>query len=340
MHQPAIPAEQAQLKQIAQAILASGPELFDAFVHVEALRGLAERLSGADFSACANLGVGQSHLPDGLAVSPLVAGLCAREPLRSAAFIQGTAAAVAQAMRTCTGRPVRVLYAGCGPFALLVLPLLALWPASRARFTLIDVHAEALDLARTLVSALGLDRQVDAWVHTDATTYRIDPQAPPDVIVSETMAAALSREPQVAIARHLLGQAPQALLVPASVRVDCVLCNPAKEQPNAIAPQRDRIHIGKVFELDAAGIAQWRGWAGETLPAATLRLPDGLAPRYRARLLTYIDVFNGIVLADYACSLNTPRDLPGKPALRGGESLQFSYRLGGNPGLECRVTPG
>jgi predicted RNA methylase len=331
-------AEQADLKRIAAAILASGPDLHDAFLPTEELRKMAERLSGVDFSGNADSGVGQSNLSNGLAISPMMAAWCARESLRSAAFIQGAGAALEQAARNCAGRPLRVLYAGCGPFALLVLPLMALWPASFARFTLLDIHREALDYARTLVSAVGLDDRVEAWVEADATAYRIDPAAPPDVIISETMTAALAREPQVAIARHLLAQAPGALMVPASVRVDCMLCDHVKEKPNDIAPQRDRIHLGKVFELNAASIALWSEADGP-LPGGSVTLPPVLEPRYHLRLMTHIDVFNGIVLADYACSLNTPRFLPGKPAFQGGEALEFSYRLGADPGIDFRVLP-
>jgi hypothetical protein len=329
--------EQADLKRIGAAILASGPNLHDAFLPTEELRKMAERLSGVDFSGNADTGVGQSDLPSGLAISPMMAAWCARESLRSAAFIQGAAAALQQAARERAGCPLRVLYAGCGPFALLVLPLMALWPASFARFTLLDIHGEALDYARTLVSAVGLDDRVAAWVEADATTYRIDPDAMPDVIISETMTAALAHEPQVAIARHLLAQAPGALMVPATVRVDCMLCDHVKEKPNAIAPQRDRIHLGKVFELNAESIAQWSGLGQGPLPAGAVTLPPVLEPRYHLRLMTHIDVFNGIVLADYACSLNTPRFLPGKPAFKGGEALEFSYRLGADPGIDFRV---
>jgi hypothetical protein len=323
-----------QLQQAAAAILSSGPDLWDAFPHVEALRRLAEQVSGVDFSANANSGVGESRLASGLAISPMMAAWCAREPLRSAAFIRGVARAFAQAARSRADAPVRVLYAGCGPFALLVLPLMAVMPASRLRVTLIDIHREALDYARKLVASLGLEDRVAAWVHGDATEYRIDPAAPPDVIVSETMSAALAREPQVSITRHLLAQAPHALLVPAVVRVDCLLCNPAREKPNEISPLRDRIHVGHVFQLDADAVLRWADLQEEWRPPPTITLPAVIEPRYQVRLLTHIEVFDGIALGDYACSLNTPRFLPGKPLFTGGERLQFRYRLGGNPGLD------
>lgn len=327
--------ELARLRELARAILAADPDPRDAIGPVQELRLLAERLSGIDMSAGLNIGDGQSFLPSGLAVSPATAALCAREVLRSAAFIQGAARALEQAAAHCGGRPLRVLYAGCGPFAFLLLPLLALWPADRAQFTMLDIHAEALAPARRLVSALGLDAGVAAWVQADAAAFRLDPSALPDVIVSETMSAGLNREPQVAITRNLLGQAPRALMVPAQVRIDGLLC----ERPDGSAPWRASAGLGQVFALDAAAVAAWDGdtGAGTSLPAATLTLPATLAPCNTLRLLTEIRVFGDIVLAGDDCSLNTPRFLPGKPAFQGGQRLRFSYRLGADPGIDVEV---
>lgn len=322
--------ELARLQGLARAILAAVRDPCEAIGPLQELRLLAERLSGMDMSVELNIGDGQSLLPSGLAVSPVNAALCAREFLRSAAFIQGAGAALDQAAQACSGRPLRVLYAGCGPFAFLLLPLLALWPAQRAQFTMLDIHEEALGPARRLVSALGLDAGVAAWVQADAALYRLDPDALPDVIVSETMSAALLREPQVAITRNLLGQAPAALMVPAEVRIDCVLC----ERPDANTAWRESVPLGPVFVLDGAAVAAWDAAHEGRLPGAAIRLPDRLPPQHRLRLLTGITVFGNVKLGRGDCSLNTPRNLPLAPGLQAGQRLQFSYRLGAEPGID------
>lgn len=320
----------ALLRELARAILATGPDLREAIGPIQDLRLLAERLSGMDMSVRLNIGDGQSWLDSGLAVSPVTAALCAREFLRSAAFIQGAARAVEAAAARCGERPVRVLYAGCGPFAFLLLPLLALWPADRARFTMLDIHAEALAPARRLVAALGLEAAVEDWVQADAAACRLAPDALPDVIVSETMSAALKREPQVAITRNLLGQAPGASMVPAEVRVDCVLC----ERPDPGTPWRESTPLGQVFALNATAVAAWDAAPDGTLPAAAITLPAALAPCNTLRLLTEITVFGDIVLRQGDCSLNTPRFLDGKPGFEGGQQVRFCYRLGADPGID------
>lgn len=230
---------------------------------------------------------------------------------------------------------MRVLYAGCGPFAYLVLPLLALWPAQQVQVTMLDIHAGALAPARQLVAALGLDAGVAAWVRADAARVRLDARALPDVIVSETMSAALRTEPQVAITRNLLGQAPGALMVPASVRVECVLCERERED----APWRDTTRLGQVFTLDAAAVASWQAAPDGTLPAATITAPRDAAAQATLRLLTEITVFDDITLTQGDCSLNNPRYLPGKPLLARGRQVRFHYRLGADPGLDYVVLP-
>lgn len=327
--------ELARLRAIAHAILAAGPDLRAAVAPVQDLRLLAERLSAMEMSVPGNLGDGASWLPSGLALSPVNAALCAREYLRSAAFIQGASRAMEQAARRCGGRPIRVLYAGCGPFAFLLLPMLALWPPARARFTMLDVHGEALAPARRLVAALGLDAAVTSWVQADATTVRLDPDALPDVIVSETMSAALKREPQVAITRNLLAQAPGALMVPASVRVDCML----SERPDASRAWRDTMRLGQVFVLDAAAASGWDAGVDGTLPAATITLPDQVAPHATLRLFTDITVFDGVHLTQGDCSLNMPRYLPGKPLFAAGQKVRFHYRLDADPGIDYSLLP-
>lgn len=102
-----------------------------------------------------------------------------------------------------------------------------------------------------------------------------------------------------------------------------------------LEPERDRICLGKIFELSVHTIRDWAGIEGNTLPAGRIRIPDSFAPRYRAMLLTRIDVYGDSGLLDHESSLNLPQSFPGKPVLGGGEEWQFHYRLGSEPGLVC-----
>lgn len=303
------------------------------------LRQLVERRSLLPRAEELHLGEMQTRLDSGLAISPIKAALCARECFRTIAFIKGLGTAIQDARQPA--RPTRVLYAGCGPFAMLALPLMSMLSPQQAVFTLIDIHEESLGHARHLIDGLGFSSHVSGYICEDATRYRIPVDAVPDVIVSETMNASLRSEPQVTIARCLMAQAPDALMVPSKVTVDACLLHLAKEyaapitdpQAAVLEPERDRIYLGKVFELSSQTIRDWAGIQGDSLPAASIRIPPSFATRYRPMLLTRIVVYGDSHLLDHESSLNLPQPFPGKPRFQGGEELRFHYQLGSNPGL-------
>jgi hypothetical protein len=332
------PEDLAELRETARAIASPARARESLMPESAALRLLLERCTGLAPENQQIDANGQTNTASGLALSPLRAAMCAREPLRTITFIKGLAAAIDEAR--LPDRPVRVLYAGCGPFATLALPLMTLFDAREAVFTLVDIHAASLDCARSLVEGFGLASHVSGYVLADACTLALDPKELPDVIVSETMNASLRSEPQVAIMRHLAAQAPKALLVPESVMVEACLLRPGKELPppleSADAPpqpaQRERISLGTVFRLDRESIGAWEKEAG-LLPAGAVRVPDEVPAGMQARLLTKIAAFGPHRLDDYESSLNLPQHLPGKPVLSGGEHLRFAYRISEAPGL-------
>ncbi len=332
------------LKKIAQDILNPINTLVDLIPRIGDLRALLEKYTLLRLVPEVNLGEGRTMLDSGMAVSPLMAALCAREVFRSAAFIKGVGAAVQDSSRE--DRPVRVLYAGCGPFALLVLPLMAVFSERQTVFTLIDIHPESLRCAQHLINEFGFSGHVVEYVCADATRYQIPSDSIPDVIVSETMNVCLGKEPQVSIARNLLEQAPDALMVPQAVSVEACLLDPSKEhspvgsaqEGKFIEPVRDRVYLGKVFELDVQNIRHWASITTDCLPAASIEIPAPLPERYQVRLLTRIVAYGQIGLQDYDSSLNLPQPLAGKPKFAGGETLQFHYKLGSIPGLGYEVT--
>jgi hypothetical protein len=299
------------LRRIAQDILDPVNTLAHLIPRIGELRGLLESRTLLKLMPEVNLG-GEGMLDSGMAVSPLMAAFCAREVFRSAAFIRGAGEAVQDAARG--DRPMRVLYAGCGPFALLVLPLMAVFSERQVVFTLIDIHPESLRCAQHLIDGFGFSGHVVEYVCEDATRYQIPSDSIPDVIVSETMNVCLGKEPQVSIARHLLAQAPDALMVPKAVTVEACLLDPAKEQAPVglmqegkfVEPVRDRVYLGKIFELDTQSVRQWASINADRLPAASIKMPEPLPERYQLRLLTRIVVYGDTGLQDYDSSLNLP----------------------------------
>lgn len=181
-------------------------------------------------------------LPAGTVISPPDAATCTRDPIRTAMFLRGAAAALRELRRDLPDDILEVVYAGTGPFAPLVLPLLASGALANAHVTFIDISDVSLDAVRGLVERIGSSGHT--FVAADAATYQHD--RPIHLVISETMQRALTVEPQFAVTANLVPQLhPLGRIVPACVCVD--LCVETRERPQGHS-------VGAVFELSAAAI--------------------------------------------------------------------------------------
>jgi hypothetical protein len=282
---------------------------------------------------------GESRTSNGLALSPKMAAMCADDFVRTIQFIRGLRAAIVDVRKRYPDRPVRVLYVGCGPCATLAVPLMALFSPKEATFTLLDIHRESIESVKSIVGTLGLTNSVTKFETQDASSYRVDPERPPDVILLEVMQACLDSEPQVAITRHLVAQAPNAVLIPEEVRVDLTLVDPSSEFDvdhlgrGEGAAQRDRIPVTSVFVVNRKTVDSWKGNCSNLLPGSAGRLPDSMEQRYQPMLFTTIRVYKNHILKDYDSGLTCPKRLSIEGSIKAGDTIQFHYELGQQPRL-------
>lgn len=291
-------------------------DLFDAFAAVIDL----------DDNSPSEIDLQETWLEAGRAISPREAARCLREYARTAKFMQGVRLAVERARELFPEETVRVLYAGCGPFATLVLPLAHLWCAEDVRFTLVDIHKRSLDAARKIACRLGVENSIAAWVQADAANYHIKCDQRPHLLITETMQQALRDETQVAICKNLVPQlCPGGLLVPECIDLLATLINVDHEFGRKKTSQ-ERMELGRVMRLDAA-TAGTKGECGH------IRWPAQIPPRMNVFVRTHIRVFDNIVLGDRSCSLCLPMILSMPQGECSGRVLRFSYRLHPRPGL-------
>lgn len=280
-------------------------------------------------------------LASGTAIAPAEAARCVRDYLRTAGFMGGLLAAVDEARRRFVGHPIHVLYAGCGPFATLAVPVARRLGRDEVRFTLIDAHRASLDSAERVLGALGLAESVRAYVEADAAEYEHD-GSEVHVVVSETMGVALIGEPQVAVTRNLARLLPpDGIFVPRRVTLDARLADIGYEQtakvgidPSELGTLIARLHaervpLGVVFEL-VAGPDRPDG--ASLLPPRTVRVPQIAEPQMPV-IFTEVEVFPGYVLGEYESELTTPYTLVDLGKLEGGDAVEFSYVIGPKPGL-------
>ena len=332
-----------RLEGLTRTLLDTGADVHTLWPEVLELTSILSDAETSGFVRKELIGEGETPTPDGLALSPTNAVMCADDYLRTIRFIRGLHAAIIDRKKRLSGRPVRVLYAGCGPYATLAVPLMSILSSETVTFTLVDIHAESIDAVKSIVRSLGYADYVNAFQVADAGSVRIAEDWPPDIVLMEVMQACLEKEPQVAVTRHLVGQAPEATLIPAEVRIELKLVDLSREfafhysDQDVPEVQRDRVHVETLFRLNREAVLSWDDGDSELLPAAEVQVPELPESRYQLMLFTIVDVFGDNTLRDYDSSLTVPRTMGGKLRFKPGDTVEFSYQCGTHPGLICRV---
>ncbi len=300
-------------------------------------------------------------LAQGKAISPLGAARCIREQRRTAVFLQAMDTAIRTAIERFPGETIHVLEAGCGPLAPLALPFALRYAPERVVFTLLDLHPVALDGARKIVAALGLERSIRGYVATDATSVKFAPEDRPHVIACEVLLRALTREPQVAVTLNLAPQLrPGGVFVPEKIDVDAVLFDSGQwaraavvttevASPNVPSSHTSITELGNVFSLNAGAVDRIEAWrspeAGSEgtrwFRAKSVAVPAHNVERAPVRLFTRIQVLGAHKLGDFDSSLNLPSRVRYSEAIaeRGGR-LDFAYEASSDPGLRVVAVRG
>ncbi len=265
---------------------------------------------------------GATITSQGKAVSMLVAARCASEYMRTQVFLRGVYQAIQDQLSKIDS--IDILYAGTGPFGLLLIPLLPLFRPDQVRVTLLDIHAESLSALDSLIDELGVrDRLVEIscidilqWAPAEGQRFNL--------IISETMKAMLVQEPQVSIFAHLSPYlAEQGRLVPEQVIIRGWLLSGAAAEPES---------IGEVFALNYQSACELRQ-CDEPVIERVLTIPDYSAEMVDLKFTTSIQTYGDHWLEEGQCSLNIAQYIY-KANPEPGAALNCIYRFGEVPGFE------
>ena len=161
-----------------------------------------------------------THIDGGIALSSQDALNCLKDPLRTVRFIKGTYQAIQKASTLFPNDKIELLYAGCGPAAPIITPLLCLLHPEKIAVTLLDINPTSITSVKKLIHVLGAQDFFRKYELTDATQYQHPPNLPLHIIVSETMDKGFSKEPQIRITQNLAPQLHQdGILIPESIKL-------------------------------------------------------------------------------------------------------------------------
>lgn len=266
-------------------------------------------------------------LPSGNAVSSIKAAHCLLELQRTAVFIRGIYKAILALQQSFPGERIHILYAGCGPYATLLTPFTTRFKAEEIAFHLLDINEDSLVAAKKLYDALGIEKYVEEWICTDATTYQLPEHQTIHLMISETMLNALRKEPQVAIMLNLIPQLPEkGLFIPQEINVSAQLLSSRKETARYLDPnvEPERLNLGTVYSIGLYNCHPHK--------PVIIEIPGKIEENKDLQLLTDITVFENEKLGIYNCSLNMPLKITRVEGLE-GKRIVFNYIMGETPGF-------
>lgn len=259
----------------------------------------------------------------GKAVSTTTAAQCAEDSERSRVFIQGIFQAISDQLVLAPNQPVRLLYAGTGPFGWLLLPLLPLFSAAQLQLWLLDIHPQSLACLRRLIRYFSLSDRVAEIICADATNWQPEPAVQFDLIVSETMKHLLQQEPQLAICCHLQQfLAAEGVFIPEDIRLAAWLQSSEQQAPTLTA-------LGTLFNLNLNSARQLAS-GDHGILTGILPLPAHSSGPARLKLTTDIQVYKNHLLTEAQSQLTLPR-YKDVSWFTPGSQLSFCYQLGPEP---------
>ncbi|WP_428243289.1 phytanoyl-CoA dioxygenase family protein [Gynuella sp.] len=286
------------------ALMATEPDAGFARPHIDALVTAFGRLTGISANDHLERSLGMS-LQSGIALSPIQAAKCLQDLMRTHTFIVAVARAI-QDQLAIRGE-VEVLYAGTGPYGVLLLPVLAGLRDCRVRATLLDIHQENIAAVTRVVEILGIQNNIRAIALADASVWQSPQGLRFDIVLSETMNWMLKNEPQVLIFSHLQQylRDAQSVLIPQQVVLDACLYN---------AGQFNRYCLGECDKPTETALGTFACLNRETATAIAngqtqilngmIHVPDPLPGDHNAlKFRTEVQVYQDLWLRDGESSL-------------------------------------
>lgn len=257
------------------------------------------------------------YFENGKALGTSWAAMCLQDGMRTKMFVKGLIEAVETKISE-SKKPVHILYAGTGPFATLILPVLASYSTDEVVCSLLEINDASFNNMKCVIEECGFHDHVVDYIQADATQLVLENPDKIDILVSETMQRALESEQQVPIVMNLMSQLNRnTILIPE--KIDVIACQMGNKKLASVRSEEDYIQrLGSVLELSKKGLDELVYERDEKMnigfEAKVFKIrPEKIAEFDELSLMTEIQVFGDTWLRTYDSGLTIPKKLKTLP---------------------------
>jgi hypothetical protein len=293
-----------------------------------------------------HLEIHRQNIPmnNGKALGLTWAAMCIKDIMRTKKFMAGITKATQACLMKTDKRPIHILYAGTGPFATLILPLIMQFTPGEVQFTLVEINPDSFQCLQTLIKKLDIGKYIYRLERADATQWRLPPNEHVDIFICETMTQGLRSEPQVAICLNIVPQLPNTcLIIPEEISLRAVLIDPKKRMANKLGlvlkdGKDEIVELGNVLALNANTIRELAASLNRdngtynSLPPVNIPVAPAITKTHpELYVLADVTIYKQERLLTDESALSTPLKLK---EVTDETTIQLQYVLGKDPGVK------
>jgi predicted RNA methylase len=266
----------------------------------------------------------------GMALSLNHAAACLIDYRRTTKFLKGMVSLIREKQQQHPNETINIFYAGCGPYAPFVTIVAPLFDPKEVQFTLLEINAASITMAKKLIEELQLTNYVTEYHTADAVTFQIPDAKKYHILFSETLDALLYRESYVPILWNMLPQLSENCgVIPNNVIVKANLTFPKQEEDT-----KKEKEAGIILDVrEAVKINDGSKALPESFSPITINLSG--EEKYNTMIVdTKIHIYNDIWLHRNESSLSIPLEMEIAYPLD-APNVTFFYQL--KPSVELKL---
>ncbi len=276
------------------------------------------------------------YLDLGVAISPLDAAICTNEYMRTTKYIRGVYEAINDLLLKFQDKKIHILYAGCGPYATLIIPILSFFDSEKLEVSFLDIHKSSLNSVKSIISGLGFEDFVSEYIQEDATKYKASKDI--HLIITETMKAAFDDEPQISITLNLLPQLhKEGIFIPKRVVVGLEKAYYKMiNKNNILSKEKKSEYLCDVINLDTSFEIKKE----DVITSKHYIINDDIDEKMQLQFTTTIHIYENNILKENECSLNIPKIIKFKQKPSIGDKFNFDYIFDNKPKIKYTLNTG